>query len=46
MTVTHRPLQAKLIYNATAGPQGDSPQQLESILAEKEKTNERVIAFN
>jgi len=34
MTATHRPLQAKLIYNATAGPQGDSSQQLESILTE------------
>jgi YegS/Rv2252/BmrU family lipid kinase len=34
MTATHRPLQAKLIYNAVAGRQGDSPQQLESILAE------------
>ena len=34
MTAAHHPLQAKLIYNATAGRQGDSPQQLESILAE------------
>lgn len=34
MTATHRPLQAKLIYNATAGPQGDSPQQLENIVTE------------
>jgi YegS/Rv2252/BmrU family lipid kinase len=34
MTAAHRPLQAKLIYNAMAGRQGESPQQLESILAE------------
>ena len=34
MTATHRPLQAKLIYNAMAGRPEESPPQLASILAE------------
>ena len=35
MTATHRPLRAKLIYNAIAGRPEESPQQLASILAER-----------
>ncbi len=32
--IAHRPLRAKLIFNAGAGRPGDSPQQLTSILSE------------
>ncbi len=34
MTTTHRPLRAKLIFNATAGRPEESPQQLANILIE------------
>jgi YegS/Rv2252/BmrU family lipid kinase len=35
--VSHRPLRAKLIFNAGAGRPGDSPQQLATILSEMQK---------
>jgi YegS/Rv2252/BmrU family lipid kinase len=36
---THRPLRAKLIFNATAGRTGESPQQLADILNEMQSRN-------